>query len=39
MTLTLENFGTFAVTAGPKPFTWAMLLIGFAGVGFVAPLG
>jgi hypothetical protein len=33
-----EAFGftyTFATTgAGPEPSTWAMMLIGFAGLGF-----
>jgi hypothetical protein len=28
--------GTWAVAAVPEPSTWAMLLIGFAGIGFMA---
>jgi hypothetical protein len=28
--------GTFTVSAVPEPSTWAMMLLGFAGVGFVA---
>jgi hypothetical protein len=31
-----EWTGEFAVAAVPEPSTWAMLLIGFAGLGFVA---
>jgi hypothetical protein len=27
--------GTFTVTAVPEPSTWAMMLIGFAGIGFI----
>lgn len=28
--------GTWAVTAVPEPSTWAMMLLGFAGIGFMA---
>jgi hypothetical protein len=28
--------GTFQVVAAPEPSTWAMMLLGFAGVGFAA---
>jgi PEP-CTERM motif len=28
--------GTWAVTTVPEPSTWAMLLLGFAGIGFLA---
>jgi hypothetical protein len=28
--------GTFAVTAVPEASTWAMLILGFAGIGFMA---
>jgi hypothetical protein len=27
---------TFTVTAVPEPSTWAMMILGFAGVGFMA---
>jgi hypothetical protein len=27
---------TFTVTAVPEPSTWAMMLLGFAGIGFIA---
>jgi hypothetical protein len=30
------SFGNFAVAPVPEPSTWAMMLLGFAGVGFVA---
>jgi hypothetical protein len=30
----LSNFQPYAVSAVPEPTTWAMLLIGFAGLGF-----
>jgi hypothetical protein len=30
------GFGYEAVTAVPEPSTWAMMMLGFAGVGFVA---
>jgi hypothetical protein len=32
----MNFWGTFTVAAVPEPSTWAMLLIGFAGIGFVA---
>jgi hypothetical protein len=28
--------GTFAVAAVPEPSTWAMMILGFAGIGFMA---
>jgi PEP-CTERM motif len=28
--------GTFNVAAVPEPSTWAMMILGFAGVGFMA---
>jgi hypothetical protein len=31
----LTNFDV-AVSAVPKPSTWAMMILGFAGVGFMA---
>ncbi|WP_084462277.1 PEPxxWA-CTERM sorting domain-containing protein [Bradyrhizobium sp. WSM1417] len=31
-----ELSGVMAITAVPEPTTWAMMLLGFAGVGFVA---
>jgi hypothetical protein len=34
--LTISGFGTFAIGgAVPEPSTWAMLLLGFAGLGLV----
>jgi hypothetical protein len=30
------SFGTFTVAAVPEPSTWAMMLLGFAGIGFMA---
>jgi hypothetical protein len=38
MTLTDEGsvFGTLEVSGVPEPSTWAMMLLGFAGVGFMA---
>jgi hypothetical protein len=33
---TNNNEGTWQVTAVPEPSTWAMLLVGFAGIGFMA---
>ena len=35
----LRHDGRLFSTAGavPEPSTWAMLLIGFAGIGYVAP--
>ncbi len=30
------DFGTATVSAVPEPSTWAMLLLGFAGLGFMA---
>ena len=37
--LTINGFGAFiiggVVEAVPEPSTWAMMLIGFAGLGFV----
>ena len=30
------SFTSFSVTAIPEPSTWAMMLLGFAGVGFMA---
>jgi hypothetical protein len=32
----LRDNGTFAVAAVPEPSTWAMMILGFAGVGFMA---
>jgi PEP-CTERM motif len=32
----LPDNGTFAVAAVPEPSTWAMMLLGFAGLGFMA---
>lgn len=32
----LPDNGTFAVAAVPEPSTWAMMILGFAGVGFMA---
>ena len=40
--LLLEDVAYFTVTAGgpvdaiPEPSTWAMMILGFAGVGFMA---
>jgi hypothetical protein len=31
-----DSRGVWAVTAVPEPSTWAMLLLGFAGIGFMA---
>ncbi len=31
---TMPSLGTWTVTAVPEPSTWAMLLLGFAGLGF-----
>jgi hypothetical protein len=31
-----EGFGGGSVAAVPEPSTWAMLIIGFAGIGFMA---
>jgi PEP-CTERM motif len=31
-----ETFGTAVITAVPEPSTWAMMILGFLGVGFVA---
>jgi PEP-CTERM motif len=31
-----NGFGTFTVTAVPEPSTWAMMILGFLGLGFVA---
>jgi hypothetical protein len=28
--------GVWAITAVPEPSTWAMMLLGFAGIGFLA---
>jgi hypothetical protein len=33
----LDNF-IFEVAAVPEPSTWAMMLLGFAGIGFMAYL-
>jgi hypothetical protein len=33
---TIVDFTTGAVGAVPEPSTWAMMLLGFAGVGFMA---
>jgi hypothetical protein len=30
------GFGTVVVAAVPEPSTWAMMILGFAGIGFVA---
>jgi hypothetical protein len=30
------SFGTVQVTAVPEPSTWAMMILGFAGIGFMA---
>jgi hypothetical protein len=30
------SFTSFSVSAIPEPSTWAMMLLGFAGVGFMA---
>ena len=30
------DLGTATVSAVPEPSTWAMLLLGFAGLGFMA---
>lgn len=35
-TLSGHNYGTNAVGAVPEPSTWAMMILGFAGVGFAA---
>ena len=31
-----ETFGTATIAAVPEPSTWAMMILGFAGVGFMA---
>jgi hypothetical protein len=31
-----DGIATFNVAAGPEPSTWAMMILGFVGVGFVA---
>jgi PEP-CTERM motif len=33
---TLDNFTTEVLTPVPEPSTWAMMILGFAGVGFMA---
>jgi hypothetical protein len=38
-TYTLGDFngsGTFTISAVPEPSTWAMMILGFAGIGFLA---
>jgi hypothetical protein len=35
-TFTGSSIGTFAVSPIPEPSTWAMMILGFAGVGFMA---
>jgi hypothetical protein len=30
------DYGTFTVSAVPEPSTWAMMILGFVGVGFMA---
>jgi hypothetical protein len=30
------DYGAFTVSAVPEPSTWAMMILGFAGVGFMA---
>ena len=30
------TFDDFAIAAVPEPSTWAMMILGFAGVGFMA---
>ena len=41
--LTINGFGAFVVggvvEAVPEPSTWAMMLLGFAGLGFVGDIG
>jgi hypothetical protein len=32
----VDTFGTWQVAAVPEPSTWAMLIFGFAGIGFMA---
>jgi hypothetical protein len=34
--VTFQILGTAAVSAVPEPATWAMMILGFAGVGFMA---
>ncbi len=34
--VTFQILGTVAVSAVPEPSTWAMMILGFAGIGFVA---
>jgi hypothetical protein len=36
VSLTFDSGTRFLITAVPEPSTWAMLLIGFAGIGFMA---
>jgi hypothetical protein len=32
-----NGFGSFTLTAAvPEPFTWAMMILGFCGLGFMA---
>jgi hypothetical protein len=31
-----DNFGTGTISAVPEPSTWAMMILGFMGVGFMA---